>query len=94
MQVTAHNPIDPDDFTPRPLRLATKNADIALPPRDLDTLLPFATEEYTVEAGTGAVYITSPATGNLIAEFQAEPDMAAAWNRAILIFNHLTQEKK
>lgn len=94
VQVTAHNPIDPDDFSPRPLRLATKNADIDLPPRDLDTLLPFVTEEYAVVEGASGVYITHTRTRKDIARFHAEPDMEAAWNRAMQFFNHLQTETR
>lgn len=93
VQVTAHNPIDPDDISHRPLRLATKSVFVDIPQRDLDTLLPFNTGEYTVEERHGAVYVIYTATGNVIAEFYAVPDKAHAWTRALQLFNHLTQEK-
>lgn len=94
VQVTAHTPIEPDDFTPRPLRLSTKNEHISLPPRDLDTLLPFATEKYSVDDDGCSVYVTATATGRLIAEFHAVPDMATAWNRAMQLFKNLQTETR
>jgi hypothetical protein len=93
VQVTAHLPIEPDDISHRPLRLATKSVFVDIPQRDLDTLLPFATEEYTVAARCGAVYVTHTRTGNEIASFSAVPDMEHAWTRAFILFDHLTQEK-
>lgn len=93
VQVTAHLPIDPDDISHRPLRLATKSVFVDIPPRDLDTLLPFTTAEYTMTADSGTVYITDTRTRKLLAEIHAVPDMEHAWNRAIIFFNQLTQEK-
>lgn len=94
VQVTAHNPIEPDDFSPHPLRLATPRVFVDIPMRDLDTLLPFVTEEYTVVEGASAVYITLTRERKDIARFHAEPDMAAAWQRAMLFFNQLKTETR
>lgn len=93
VQVTAHLPINPDDIAHRPLRLATKSVFVDIPQRDLDSLLPFTTAEYTMTADSGTVCVTYTATGNVIAEFQAVPDMEHAWNRALQLFNHLKTEK-
>ncbi len=94
VQVTAHLPIDPDDISHRPLRLATKSVFVDIPQRDLDTLKPYATAEYSVAATDFDVHVTDTRTGQRIAMFPAQPDLATAWNRAMLFFNNITPETR